>query len=439
MSILILFGSAGCGLKQSNELDLNTSLVNEEEIADLINFPQYASAYKANVIEHIELLPIQEGYDEKYFQPWKYEKPPFKLEDILWPYRVYTQDKTYAENLLPASEKWFEDVYINSNFQNYGSLNKKAISLYYLNVRNFPTHKPLFKDPSKAGEGFPFDYLQNSGIHANEPLFVSHLSENGEWAYIFTSYVTGWVPVKNISFLSPEVTSLWEKAEQVELIDDFYSIKDLNDDFVFKSRIGMRLPLIRIEKDNYVALAITAGKNHSATYTKVKIPFRISRNSKMKLNPDNLIHVIDIMLQSNYGWGGLYEERDCSSMLRDMYSPFGIWLPRNSSQQAKIGEVISLEGLDLQQKREKIITEAIPFETFLYKKGHILLYLGLYNGNITVLHDVWGVRTMKDGAEGRKVIGKAVISSLTLGDDIKDYDNEKSILEQIISINIITK
>lgn len=44
-------------------------------------------------------------------------------------------------------------MFDKGNFDKYGGLNKKAISLYYLNVRNFPTHKPLFKNPLKAGGG----------------------------------------------------------------------------------------------------------------------------------------------------------------------------------------------------------------------------------------------------------------------------------------------
>jgi hypothetical protein len=330
-------------------------------------------------------------------------------------------------------------MYAKGNYEAYGSLNKKAISLYYLNLRSFPTQKPVFKDPQRAGEGFPFDYLQNSGIHANEPLYVSHLSSDGAWAYVFTSYATGWVPLRKISFLDDAVTKVWKNARQIELVDEYYPITDLDGNFVYKSRVGMRLPLVSIEKDHYLALSVTAGKNHSPTYTKVKIPFYVGREGKMILNADNLKHIADLMLQSNYGWGGVYQERDCSSTLRDLYAPFGIWLPRNSSEQSKVGKVIPLEEMDLQEKEEVIIKEGVPFETLLYKKGHILLYLGLYNGKIAVLHNAWGVKTMKNGIEGRKIIGKTVISSLNIGKEREDYDPKEGILAQIVSMNILTQ
>jgi cell wall-associated NlpC family hydrolase len=428
VTALVLLVLGGCA-KSPQELILK----------DLQEFPQYTDAYTHNITPREILLAAQETYDDRYFEPWNYTQPPFEREAILWPHRSYTYEKSYGENLQPLSQEWFERMYAKGNYEAYGSLNKKAISLYYLNLRSFPTQKPVFKDPQRAGEGFPFDYLQNSGIHANEPLYVSHLSSDGAWAYVFTSYATGWVPLRKISFLDNAVTKVWKNARQIELVDEYYPITDLDGNFVYKSRVGMRLPLVSIEKDHYLALSVTAGKNHSPTYTKVKIPFYVGREGKMILNANNLKHIADLMLQSNYGWGGVYQERDCSSTLRDLYAPFGIWLPRNSSEQSKVGKVIPLEEMDLQEKEEVIIKEGVPFETLLYKKGHILLYLGLYNGKIAVLHNAWGVKTMKNGIEGRKIIGKTVISSLNIGKEREDYDPKEGILAQIVSMNILTQ
>jgi hypothetical protein len=429
----LLLSLAGCA--KHTPIDKSS----EVHFEDLDFFPQYARAYKDNINPRLSLLAVQNSYDKRYFEPWNYKQPPFECESILWPHRSYTYEKSYGENLRPLKKEWFDEMYTKGNYDEYGLLNKKAISLYYLNLRSFPTHKPVFKDPSRAGEGYPFDYLQNSGINANEPLFVSHLSSDGEWAYVFTSYATGWVPLRKISYIEDDIADKWQEARQIELTQDLYPIKDIKDGFVLKSRVGMRLPLISIEKTYYVALAITVGKNQSPIYTKVKIPFTVGREGYMKLNTDNFIQITDLMLQSKYGWGGLNEERDCSSMLRDLYAPFGLWLPRNSSEQSKVGKVISLEFLTEEQKKEKIIREAIPFETLLYKKGHILLYLGLYNGKIAVLHNAWGVKTKDERGEGRKIIGKTIISSLEIGKEFEDFDEEKGLLSQIISMNIVTQ
>lgn len=431
-SVLLVLSLGGCAQKSSVQ---ESGFV----LKDLQTFPQTAEAYTDNIRPYTLLLPLQEVYDNKYFEPWNYARPPFSIEAILWPHASYTHEKSYGIDLQLIPAEWFAQMYYKGNYERYGMLNKKAISLSYLNLRSFPTEKPLYRDPSRAGEGFPFDYMQNSGIHANEPLFVSHLSEEGDWAYVFTAYATGWVPLQKISFVSDEVATSWQNARQVEILDEFYPIKDLQGGFVFYAKVGMRLPLVSIEEEHYVALAITPGKNHSSVYTQVKIPFDVGHEGQLLLNSSNLKRTVDLMLRSNYGWGGLFQERDCSSMLRDLYAPFGIWLPRNSSEQAKTGRVISLEGLTLEQKRELIIKEGVPFETLLYKPGHILLYLGMHKGEIAVLHNAWGVKTLQNGVEGRKIIGKTVITSLHMGEEVEGYDPEKGLLSQIRSINIITQ
>jgi len=422
------------------EYSLSELSKHQDEIEDLKTFPQNISAYLPNLKKQARYLGSQSSYDEKYFEPWNYTKPPFEKELILWPFSSYTYGKSYGENLKLLKQEWFTQMKLNGNYDAYGSLNQKAISLEYLNLRNFPTQKPLFKDPSIAGEGFPFDYMQNSGIHANEPLFVSHLSADGEWAYVFTAYATGWVEKNGISFISEDVAKQWQEARQIELIDEYYPIKDLDGNFVFQSRVGMRLALISVEDPHaYIALAITAGKHNMPTYTKVSVPKSIAHEGQLLFNEKNIEHITQLMLKSHYGWGGLYQEKDCSSTLRDLYAPFGVWLPRNSTQQAKVGRVISLEELSINQKREKIIEQGVPFETLLYKKGHILLYLGEYKGKITVLHNVWGIKTLEDGKEGRKIIGRTVVSSLELGKERKNYDKDKGILSQLVSMNIVTQ
>lgn len=265
VSVLVLLFLQGCSQKSSQDIVLK----------DLQELSQCTQTYASKITSHEAVLKAAQAYDEKYFSVWSHSKPPFALDRILWPFSSYTYDKSYGENLLPLPKQWFVDMQEKGNFETYGTLNKKAVSLYYLNLRSFPTHKPVFKDPSKAGEGFPFDYLQNSGVHANEPLFVSHLSRDEQWAYVFTSYATGWVRTRNIAFLNSVLAKKWMNARQVELTDEYCPIKDLAGNTVFKSRIGMRLPLVSIEDKYYLALAVTAGKNHTPTYTQVKIPLHV--------------------------------------------------------------------------------------------------------------------------------------------------------------------
>jgi len=428
ITALFVLGLVGC-TKSPQELILK----------DLEEFPQYTEPYTHNIKIKETLLPAQEAYDDRYFEPWEYTQPPFDLEAILWPHRSYTYEKSYGDNLQPLSQEWFERMYAKGNYEAYGSLNKKAISLHYLNLRSFPTQKPVFKDPQRAGEGFPFDYLQNSAIHANEPIFISHYSKDKAWVYVYTSYASGWLPSHTIAFMNKKERKKWKKAKPVYLLKEKVALTDTKGHFLFYSRVGMRLSFVKKRGLYTYARAVAPGAFNKPTFVTIRFKHRDVTTKPLYLNQENLTKITAGVMKSNYGWGGLYEERDCSSTLRDLYAPFGIWLPRNSSEQSKVGKVIVLEEMTLKEKEEAIIKEGVPFETLLYKKGHILLYLGLYNGKIAVLHNAWGVKTMKNGIEGRKIIGKTVISSLNIGKEREDYDPKEGILSQIVSMNILTQ
>jgi cell wall-associated NlpC family hydrolase len=324
------------------------------------------------------------------------------------------------------------------NFEAYGTANRYGVTTRYTDLRNFPTSKPLFKDPATAGEGYPFDYLQNSSIHANEPIYISHYSKEGGWAYVFTSYATGWIDVRNIAYIDKTKRTTWMKAKQIYITVDDYPITNSRGEFLMYSKVGMLLPAIDLSSDAYEAMVVTASINGKPHYHTVELPRHSARETVSAFTKENVLPLIDEILQTTYGWGGIDKERDCSSTLRDLFAPMGIWLPRNSYQQAQVGKKIDLSRMSDQEKVERITQEAIPFETLLYKKGHILLYLGSYEGNIAVFHNVWGIKTLRNGVEGRKVIGKSVITSLQPGKEQPDYDESEDILKNLMSMNVIT-
>ncbi len=431
MSVGILMLS-GCSPKIDDGL--------QPEIADLHRFPQEPSLYaERNIIDKEHLQAIQKDYLQNYYTVWNIQAPPEALDNVLWPFRSYTAGKSYGENLKPLSQMWFDEMRAHSNFQAYGSLNQYALTTGFSHLRNFPTHKPLFADPDKAGEGYPFDYLQNSGVHANEPLFVSHYSLDGAWIYVFTAYATGWLPSDSIVFLDGTQVREWKESRHIRFTKEFYPLKDEEGHFIFYSRMGMVLPLLKEEKDVYVVKVSVSDRFNAPVFMNVKIPKETATADTLIFNRSNLGRLSQEMMQSNYGWGGLNESRDCSSTLRDLFTPLGVWLPRNSSQQGQIGKVISLEAMNNAEKLEHIKAKAIPFETLLYLQGHVVLYLGEYNGEVMILHNMWGIKTFKEDGEGRVIVGKTVISTLEIGKEIEGFDNDYSLLSKLKSMNIITE
>lgn len=407
------------------------------EIYDLVHLPQEARFYTKDLNFTSSNLSQQEKFERSYFRVWNLKKQTTTLEEIKWPFRSYGVNNSYGENLQLLEQTFFDTMVENSNFDAFSTLNKKAVTLNYLNIRLFPTIRPLLLNPALAGEGFPFDYLQNSSIHANEPILVSHYSKDKEWVYVFSSFASGWVKTHDIAFLEEEHVQAWQNAQQVFFIKDNIPLYDENETFLFQSKIGMMLALIDEDEQAYTLLAVSAYKTAQPLFVKTKVSKEVATKAILNFNTENLNKIMGEVSVSKYGWGGMYGQRDCSSLLRDMFTPFGIWLPRNSYGQSKVGEVIKLDGLSEDEKEKTIKEKAIAFKTLLYRKGHIVLYVGTYNNEIVIFHDTWGVRTLKEGIEGRIIIGKTIFSTLKLGEEQANYDEKSSMLKNLKSMNIL--
>lgn len=416
------------------EVEQNSSI---SIVEDLLRIPQDINIYTSYIQD--ETYKIDKKYESIYFSMWNIEKPKESLEDIKWPFKYFNVTSSYGENLLPIKKSFFDAMYEESNFNEYLQLSVKGVILKYTNIRALPTSRPLLRDPSLAGEGFPFDYLQNSSINANEPVFISHYSKDKQWVFIFSRFTYGWVKNEDVVAIADNYVNMWKDAKQVHIIKEGVALFTQNNEPLFTTRIGMQFALIEEDSSYFTVLTVSKYKNKEAMYHQTKISKSDARLEYLFLNKENLNTVINEVSKTNYGWGGVYEQRDCSSTLMDLYAPFGIALPRNSSKQAEVGQIIDLANMNNKQKLQIIKEKAIPFETLLYKKGHIVLYVGIYKDEVVVFHNTWGIKTKEGKKEGRFIIGKPIFSTLKVGSNLKNYDKDAELLKNIQSMNIITK
>ncbi|WP_457747774.1 SH3 domain-containing protein [Sulfurimonas sp.] len=428
--IIVFSGCTQHSLNSSKEIDAKKSL------SDVNYVYQDVSLYSEGIEK--SFISTQEKFEEQYFRPWRIDKIGTSKEDAMWAYKLFNPTNSYGENLQPISQKFFDDILENSNFSAFSTLNRRAITLKELNIRAFPTQKPVLRDPSLAGEGFPFDYMQNSTIAANKPIFVSHYSKDREWVFIEASFAYGWVKARDIVFIKNKYTEIWQEAQQAYFIKDDVPIYANGNRFLFKSKVGLMLPIIQEGSKNYKVLTISNFKDSQALFMRSNIPKKILHKGILKFTSENINNILNEVSKVNYGWGGIYGQRDCSSILRDFFTPFGIWLPRNSFMQSKVGKVISLENMSNKEKIKTIKKYGVAFETLLYKKGHIVLYVGTYNDEVIIFHNTWGIKTKKGSKEGRYIIGKPIFSTLELGDKLEDFDEDASILTKLKSMNILT-
>ena len=412
-----------------------TNGVSVEKVRDLQEVSQDAQSYTQGIDDgYISTL---EEYKEHYFKPWKENKIEAPLAQAMWAYNVFTPQKSYGENLQHIDQSFFDKMLKNSNFSEYATLNKPALTLKNLNLRAFPTQRPLFRDPKQAGEGFPFDYLQNSTIGANKPILVSHYSKDRAWVFVESSFADGWVHSSDIVYMPKKYVEIYQKVKQGFLLKDNIALHDEKNNFLFYSHIGMMLPLIDANTTTTTLLTVSKCTTNKPFFYKSLLSSDVAHSGILIFNTENINAVMQELEKMHYGWGGMYGQRDCSSTIRDFFAPFGVWLPRNSSEQAQIGKVISFEGMSDKEKIATIKKEGVAFKTLLYKQGHILLYVGIHNDKVIVFQNMWGIKTLKYGKAGRFIVGRAVFSTLEIGKDLYYYDKKASLLSHLKSMNIL--
>ncbi len=369
-------------------------------------------------------------YFIKYFRPWDLTKVSYPKLEAMWG-QSYRFKKIYLENHQLATKEWFDKQIQNSNFDEYNVVPKKAITLKNTNVRVLPTNSPMFYNPLLPGEGFPFDYNQNSLIKINTPIMVSHLSKDKAWAYIESSSVGGWVEINNIAFVNENFIKQFRNSNYFVSIKEKFPIYDP----IFREyvKVGTIFPK---EKDNY--LIAKKDDNANAIISHIQLNPNEIEAMPVLYNSENRIKILTELLNEPYGWGGLLNNRDCSSFTQDFFTPFGSYLQRNSKAQTTNGKYIDISKLTLDEKKEFIKKEGVPFSTLVYLKGHIMLYLGIKDNEPMVVHNVWSVKLKdKNNKEFRHIIGKSTITTLEPGKELEGFDDNSNILNKVLGIVIL--
>ena len=85
----------------------------------------------------------------------------------------------------------------------------------------------------------------------------------------------------------------------------------------------------------------------------------------------------------------MYDSVDCSGFVCAVMRSFGFNLPRNAGQQKdSIGEIINLSGIG--QSEVELKLSGINTPAAVYKPGHVMLYLGEYEGQYCIIHSPQG-------------------------------------------------
>lgn len=424
--------SAGCA-----DDDLQPALKNTSQ-----NALTYLDASTENnvVISEAKQQIAMQNYLGHYFSPWTGKKQLLPLAEVKQNENEQIQDFIthiyWRENQAQFPSQWIKTIAANMSLTTFPNHQYKAITLFTDSLRTLPTNEPAFETKMD----YPFDLLQESLINANTPILVLHTTKDGAWSLVLASSVIGWLPSRDIASVDSSFMEKWQTTKFVITPFDNLPIITQDQRFVFRSRIGALYPLDTSHatpstggnNPDYSILVAVADSNQHAVIQTAKLNRSTAAIWPLTATQRNMALMVNQIMGMPYGWGGMYEFRDCSSTMQDLFAMMGIWLPRGSSVQLSNPNAIDMDYNNA--TKEKIIREqGIPFFTLLGvtgHPGHVMLYIGNRNNKLYVFHEKWALHTWKPfGPDGRAHLGAAVITPLTLG---QGYLNIKKSLIDIV-------
>lgn len=417
----------------------------------LKDIPQDTKAYlPANAANQTLLSPTQQQiaakeYLARYFAPWSANPLAYSpwggnqavtlnailakgKEDI----EAFKDKPGWGENHLPYPADYFKPVIANMAMDTFPNRNQRAITIRSANLRVLPTTDPSFANLNNAGEGYPFDYLQESRLPANTPVLILQTTKDGAWDLVLFYYGADWIKAENVATVDENFMKEWQTGNYVTPLKDNIPLHDQQGLFRFMAKIGTIYPLKSGGTNILIAVpdadqgAVIKTANATADFTPWPMP----------ANTTNSTTLLNKLLGVYYGWGEEKGYRDCSATAMNYFAALGIWLPRSSGDQASVGKYIPFDNMSNKEKQAEILKSGIPWLTLLKLPGHIVLYIGQKDNTQYIFHDFWGLHTRKlFGGEGRAIVGKTAITPIDFG---QGYINvPQTVLDRIEGMVII--
>ncbi len=331
--------------------------------------------------------------------------------------KYFSKQKHYAENFREHTLMWWCAIQKNLNLNAIDPGFKpqnRAIVTSNTAARALPTVEPDFFDEQRPGEGFPFDNLQIASLWVGTPLYVLHISKDKAWSLVLTpdAYLA-WVKSSDIAYASPDFVKKWQTAARKKLVavtKTEVPVEDSQGRFQFTGYIGGVFPLLARDAKQTRIMMPAKNSAHFAVIKPGVIATEASGLMPLPVSPQNMASVIQELQHRPYGWGGAFFLNDCSQELKSLFTPFGIWLPRNSGLQVKLNKHIDLSEHSLEERLALLKEKGHPLVSLIYKPGHIVLYVGNAEVNhqqvVMSYQNVWGLSS-KSG-DNRYVIGGGV-------------------------------
>jgi len=370
----------------------------------------------------LEQARLNAESDILYFAPWHRTAPRHTPEQASWGLDKYAEDPGYGKNGRPHPPEWIRKIVANAHLDDYPQGIFPAVTVKRTDFRALPTHESHSRNPMDSEMWYPFDNLQRSSEPAGMPVLVTLVSRDRKWFLTEASHILGWVPAANIAAVDPAFIKTWENGRYVAILRDKTTVRD-GKTVLFRAPLGAVFSKTGEDADRTWIWTAVRDARGKASLRKAFIPKTSAVDKPLPLTPQNMARLARELAGKPYGWGGLGGNRDCSALVRDLFVPFGLWLPRNSGDQAGAGKFISFRDLVPAQKEALILRQGVPWRTLLWMPGHVMLYIGVRNGKPLIFHNFWSVKTRDAaGKRGKLIVGRASVTTLHPGRELPDLD-----------------
>lgn len=331
-------------------------------------------------------------------------------------------------------DKALDEAYYTTLFQNRNEAAVRDINAVRFGVivknaqlRTYPTWDVSYGAPNDT----EFDLNCETVLKVAERVAVLHESADSNW-YLVQSYnYIGWVQAADIALAERETWRELEHGAFIVVTENHVALETASDGTVLREvTLGTRLPQLEPQTHGFARVAFpTRRADGTLELIPTDIPTNMVSAGYLPYTQRNVIELAFKMLGDRYGWSGLWNSRDCSSFIMDIYQCFGINLPRNANHQAAVlGLRTDTSQMSAADKAALILGS--PAGTMLEMRGHIMLYLGDYNGKPYAIHAVYSF--LPHGSTQVKYANRVLVSDL----DIRRTNNQ-TFLDAIRVVNTI--
>ena len=273
---------------------------------------------------------------------------------------------------------------------------KYAINLERCVSKIFPTLDFAAETP----DDLYFDSFVSAEVMPFDGVVVLHESSDGEYSYILVGSYLGWIKSDNLAICnSKEEWLSFCKPEDFLVVTGSEVVFDETAEKTASS--GIILPMgtkLRLSKDHgsqangrstygcYVVDIPARGEDGMLMAEKALLPVSKDVNvGFLSMTSSKVLEQAFKFLGRVYGYGGALSSNDCSGFVRQVYACFGLELPRNARGIADMADIGSVMTDRMTVDAKKSLLKQTPPGMPVYMSGHLMLYLGMENGEPYVI------------------------------------------------------